>query len=524
MNVTLRLRLIALGSAIAAIWCGWLLADESYFLPSVAAGVAVIAILMKLVHKPIGAIALGFALFGYIVGNRGFAQLSAAGKLPLLPAELVLLLAGGILFLQCARHNELPLRRDPLNLALLLWMLLGTVRVAFDLRPHGFAAVRDYALVYYTAFFFLVQDAARDRETRRFLLNCFFAGCAVLLPMHFLYELFPEFFLGTLTFRGGPLIYYKGDLAGIFMAAGAVLFFLRYQAIGRWWNLALSLGLSTGVFATNNRASMLGLVIAAALLALGRRWRFAAIQGAAGIAAALVMLIAAYFSHLPWEKTPVYGAYERALSLVDPFGQRSYSGEDTYYKGENNLFRAVWWRAVYDETTDENPWFGLGFGHDLAERFLREYFPSGNDEFSARSPHNVLFTIYGRLGVIGLLPFLFVVAVIARLAIRAMRAGPDLTAGLWCAACVVLTGAMFGVVLEGPMGAIVFWSLLGLANAALADDNAEAHDADEALAEGAEPTAPALADGAETHSARSLRLSAAAALPDSDEPVSSQRP
>jgi hypothetical protein len=29
---------------------------------------------------------------------------------------------------------------------------------------------------------------------------------------------------------------------------------------------------------------------------------------------------------------------------------------------------------------------------------------------------------------------------------------------------VILTSACFGVVLEGPMGAVVFWSVLGLAN------------------------------------------------------------
>ena len=48
-----------------------------------------------------------------------------------------------------------------LNLALLLWMGYGTVRLMFGLRGHGFAAIRDYALVYYGAFFFLTQHVAR---------------------------------------------------------------------------------------------------------------------------------------------------------------------------------------------------------------------------------------------------------------------------------------------------------------------------------------------------------------------------
>ena len=34
------------------------------------------------------------------------------------------------------------------------------VRVVFDVRPHGFIALRDYAMVYYAAFFFIAQYAA----------------------------------------------------------------------------------------------------------------------------------------------------------------------------------------------------------------------------------------------------------------------------------------------------------------------------------------------------------------------------
>jgi hypothetical protein len=50
---------------------------------------------------------------------------------------------------------------------------------------------------------------------------------------------------------------------------------------------------------------------------------------------------------------------------------------------------------------------------------------------------------------------------------RALR-DPTLTftsGASWCAAWVLLICAAFGVVLEGPMGAVVFWTILGLANA-----------------------------------------------------------
>jgi hypothetical protein len=39
------------------------------------------------------------------------------------------------------------------------------------------------------------------------------------------------------------------------------------------------------------------------------------------------------------------------------------------------------------------------------------------------------------------------------------------TLGLWACVWTILVSACFGVVLEGPMGAVVFWSLLGILNA-----------------------------------------------------------
>ena len=39
--------------------------------------------------------------------------------------------------------------------------------------------------------------------------------------------------------------------------------------------------------------------------------------------------------------------------------------------------------------------------------------------------------------------------------------------GMWIGAWVVFVSACFGVVLEGPMGAVLFWVMLGAANGAL---------------------------------------------------------
>ena len=112
---------------------------------------------------------------------------------------------------------------------------------------------------------------------------------------------------------------------------------------------------------------------------------------------------------------------------------------------------------------------GLGFGADLAHGFLLEYYPTGDTDFTARSPHNIFMTTLGRMGLLGTVVLLSIYwtqgRITARVA-REARTNParqdamTLQAAVW----VVLVSACLGVVLEGPMGAIPFWILLGLAH------------------------------------------------------------
>lgn len=461
-----RSRLFATGAGLAAVWLGVAIAQQQFLWPSFAAVGLLLFALARWQPLPLGTLILGLVVSGYIVGNRGFAQIMLLPNYPLLPAEAVLTLAGTLLLVQCAWRHELPFRRDALNALLLAWIAMGTMRMAFDFRQYGLLAIRDFALVYYAAFFFLGQEAARAATGRRFLEHMVLGSCVVLLAISFFYDRFPQFFFGTLSFRGSPLIYYKGDLVGTFMAVGSMMFFLRFENRRRWWELALSLGLAGAVIATNNRASMLGLFVATLWLLLGGRWKFAAAQTVTGLTASALILIGATVLNRPIDQTPVFHLYEEVVSLADPAGKRTYRGEETFNKGDNNLFRLTWWNAVVLETVAVNPYLGLGFGHDLADRFVREYYPESGEEFAVRSPHNVLITAFARLGATGLAVLLAVMSVVGVGTWRAIKRGPR-EAAPWCAAWIIFVSACFGVVLEGPMGAVVFWTMLGVAHASL---------------------------------------------------------
>lgn len=487
-----RTRLFGLGGAAVGMVLAVFVAQESYFWPSLVAGLMATSIIIYVSPQPVTTVLLGVALFGYIVGNRGFAQFSLAGNFPLLPAEFVLLVGVPILLAQSAWRKTLPFRADALNYGIVLWILAGTLRLFFGVREHGFAAIRDYALVYYASYFFLAQEAARDGARARFLRGSILVACACLVVVYPLFLQFPNFFTFWLTVRGVPIIFVKGDLAGNFLALGALVAYATYERTRHMRWLIFSLVCAAVMITTDSRSSIVGLGAGALWFAFAGRWRLMGMLAGGAVFAAVALLIVAEVQNISWRQTPLFRVYERVLSISDPFGQRTYQSEDAF-KGDNNIFRMVWWRAAIDETIETNPWFGLGFGHDLATRFVREYYPEGGEEFTARSPHNVLITIFARMGVMGLLGFLAVMAAMAVRTWRAMRSSERVfvSGAYWAGAWALLVCACFGVMLEGPMGAVVFWTVLGMANAmdappALPDS---AHSTDET----AEPAQPQLA-------------------------------
>lgn len=470
MSNSLRARLIVIGAIVLGVLLAWQLAHGHASLPAAAIGVAAGGLLVRYSGLPLSAILLGIALFGYFVGNRGFAQVMAIPGLPLLPAELVLLAGGFRLIMHGALTQRLPVRRDALNLVIGIWILVGTARLLFDIRDYRFMALRDYAMVYYAVFFFLGQHLVEEARTRAFLLCALLAAAAVQPFAAILFEAHPEWFLDALVFNGVPLIYFKGDLALVCIGISALLIALATKPGHARWLWPVATGWLLFTVSGANRASMLGACGALAVLAVSRAQRarrFVVLQGGAILAALMLVMAIAAFTDNTWAERRLEGIAERARSLTDLTGQERYVSEESYMKGDNNLFRWLWWRSVVDETVALNPMFGLGFGYDLSRGFLQVYNPAMlPDDFAARSPHSILVTTFGRMGIVGVLVFLGVMAVTGVTTVRTIRA-VDVTSteiALWASAWLILISACFGVVLEGPMGAVVFWTLLGMAN------------------------------------------------------------
>lgn len=467
MNPIWRDRIVTAVASVLAVWFAYKLADGDMMLPMGVAAFTAAAILVRLAGQTIDAIAVGVLLVGFMVGNRGFAQLMPVPGLPLLPAEAGLGIAGACLVWRCARDKTLPWRRSALDAVLLAWILVGTARFAYDLPRFGFVAIRDFAMVYYVAFFFISRQLCQHAPTQRFLLGSFLFASAMLPFVLALFELFPDFFLSTLLVRGVPLIFFKGDLATMFLGTGGICLYLMAPPRYRWGARPLAIGMILWVFTSDGRASMLGVLVALGWVALSRFRRFAWLQ--VGLLALAFLLLAGFatFTENKWAATKLGSITERAITVVDFEGRFHYRQAHSFNKSDNNQFRWVWWRTVAAETMAVNPPFGLGFGYDLARGFLQTYNPDMADDFTARSPHNIFMTALGRMGLVGLalLAWLYGILVVRTWRIVRNPASDATQVALWVALWPIAISACLGVVLEGPMGAVVFWSLLGLANA-----------------------------------------------------------
>lgn len=460
-----------------AAWIGLHLAYEEYFWPGLTFVVFLPLLAAYLTGIRPDVLLAGAVIFGYLVGNRGFAQLSIPG-IPMLPGEAALSLGLTIGIWQRARTNTPLIRTDALNYTLLLWIAFCTARLPIDVRNLGFVAVRDFALVYYSLFFFLGQSWAANDKFRRFLEVVLDAGLALTVPIATLFLLSPELFL-PLNIAGVPLVFVKGDVAASFMAAGVFWFGANFARSGhaRW--LALAAVCGAGVVLSNSRAAVVALGLGGVALVVLREKRIVKAFAAIGALAMLALLLEATWVRPTGKPAQLVRLYESVVTVTDFSGTQTPISADLGDKADNNRFRLVWWQAVLEQTAADGLWLGLGFGQDLADQFLRRYYADSSDDFNSRSPHNFLVTLVARTGVVGLLCFLTVLGAITSRALRARRLAPDSGASArWLAPFAIFVSACFGVVLEGPMGAVVFWTVLGLVNGAEAPEATTPADAE----------------------------------------------
>lgn len=465
MSPKLRAGLFLAAGAAIGIAVGVFISDEEYGFAAIVALVCLWIIVERMSDAPPDAWLLGATLIGYVVGNRGFAQIQPSRLVPVLPAEAVLLVAIPSLIIRMAKKRAAGFQADLLNYSLLIWILYGSIRLPFDMSRHGFMALRDYAMIYYAAFFYIGQAFGAHAPSAGLLKRALTIAFVTLLPVVVSIQLYPNFLIEHFTWRGIPVIYQKSDLIATSLAAGFFWLWTRRNPRGRyvWPLLAAASILLIGIM-VSPRAAMAAAAITTCLWLLVGRWRIAAALVGIVLGASVVALAVVGLAGRDLRTSAPYSVFEHAVSIFDPEGTGSYINGESGDPGANNRFRRIWWADVADETLATDPVFGLGFGADLAARFLVDYDLLSDETFAARSPHSMFVTTFGRLGFLGLAVWIAVSAGMAGCAWRLLRRGDADSLGLASIVCVIWISACVGVVLESPMGAVVFWTVLGLAN------------------------------------------------------------
>ncbi len=460
--------LIVLSCSLFAIFMGTWIAEGSWKLPLAILLIGCYFLLVKATKVTPETYVLSFLVFGYIVGNRGFAQITPLGNLPLFMGEIGLLVGAGFLAFHIALKKEFPFRLDALGIAIIIWIIVGSIRVLFDYPNYGILALRDYAMVYYSAFYFIAQPMAKDARSLNTFLTFIKIAVLLLIPGFLLFQTYPEFFLYYLVFDGAPIIYYKGDLVAFYFGVGFIIYYYQHtKTLSTFLVLYSSLFLFLSIY-TTVRAAWIGLASSILLFYLSNKTNMIkhAFIGFLILIPTLTIYCGIFAED--FRQTRPYAIYEHILSIVDISGRGTYRNNESLGTGANNQYRLQWWKVILVDTIKNAPITGMGFGHDLSKQFTLSFYNRFEQGSPVRSPHSIILTVFGRLGLIGLIFFCLIIYYIVASTYREVflvRKSANLTQAFpyWCICWFIFFTACFGVILEGPMGGIVFWIFLGIA-------------------------------------------------------------
>lgn len=439
-----------------------------------------------------------FLLTGYMFGSRGFAGL---GYYPFFVGEVGLAL--GLLTIVLAPFSKRiqwqslePLLRPEFFtlVAFLMWSLFRTVPYV---GQYQFDTLRDAMSYGYALFALIIIVVVPSKWIENFF---HYYGRLIIFAVSWfplLYFISSTEILNwlRLPWSDKPLIYSKGTDVGPHLAgiAAYMLLGLERGKYPRWvtWYLWLMWAVGLTFYGSAGRANFLSSIFAFSIVILLRLWKVRINRPILLFVIVMSLaLVTGTYSSLSFK---LEGA-AREVSLEQLVNNlTSVLGEGNNEAGnlENTKqWRLQWWDVITNYTFyGKHYWLGKGYGINLA---TDDGFQVEEDE-SLRSPHNIHMMYLARSGVPGyVLWTLFLVGLFFMLARKAIF-GPFVGAtpyqsriAVWLIAYLgaLVLMASFDVFLEGPMGGVWFWSLIGMAYAYLFRGNLPSETTDDVVIHG----------------------------------------
>lgn len=482
LGVNFRLLQMLIVILAASLVGGFLTAQLGLLAIPIAAAVILIMLLFINGYRIWWKLLIGL-LMGYLFLSKGFATI---GFFPVYVGEAGL--GVGILtlilvpFIGAKLHFK-PFRRPEIIVLFLflIWQLMQTIPY---FRQYQFDTLRDGMLYGYAAFTLLIMLLIPKRDVQDF-----FDLFGRLIPLMLLW--LPVLFISSrmglvrITFPGAPnpILYTKASDLGVHLAGIGAFMMLEldrrsrpYPQWLRWMNWTLWAA-DVVLFGALGRASLvttaaaIGVVVLIQPLRSG--WYRPLLLAVLGIC---LLVISGLYSSLKINlgvarEVSVQQMVENVTSIFGE-GDNSAGGLEG-----TKQWRLRWWDAIIQYTVN-GPyfWMGKGYGINLADSDGFQVQADG----SLRSPHNGHLTILARSGVPGFALWVALLGcLVVRLVLLAIR--PDKynpwksRYALWLLAYLVAFGIMTGldVFLEGPMGGIWFWCLVGFVFVFFAPDGKE---------------------------------------------------
>lgn len=389
---------------------------------------------------------LVYALYTFL--NKGIAYAFLAE---------ILLVFGALLFI-VEKKKFLLIWNRPVKI-IVLFMAITVIYTIIAVGRFPLKSIlQDAAMFVYALFVFVVflmQDGLEWIKSKLFLIYQWYPLAMFIL---FVLVSFVPFFQQFTLFGNVPLLLYKYGDMGVHLLIATLLMLTNHISLKQHWkwiNACLIVFLFL-VISSYNRAGMLAYLAGILVFLIVYRKRFST-QVIRSYLLVLVILVVPVI--VLFVNTKVDENFQGRTIGVMQLQQNINSIFDSDADGtlaENKLWRLTWWFKILNDATEpKNALIGKGIGANLA--LISDV--RVEDE-RLRSPHNFHLNVLARFGV--LFFFLWIFWIWQHLKQLRKSNDNDLNLLIVIFFLSFLINASFDVYLEGPMGAMPFWSWLGI--------------------------------------------------------------
>lgn len=337
-----------------------------------------------------------FVVFGYFVAGKGFAYLSP--KPPIYIGEIFFLIASAGVLLRSNLNLVAVVKINKLNLFVFIACIYGLLRLLLiDFQNYKMMALRDSAMIYYSFIALACSVIFQEEKYQR----VFTKVLPYFIGLGFISYVFLNKIVNISGLQGLVKFIYKPhvDVAIPVTVAFAMGGFYFLGGRKRKGLGILCLLAAMYPIATDKTAFAFCFLLTSVILSFWGKMRQVL---AVGLATGVIGLLASAILFSTDEAT--------SSALMGTDVAETVQAVSSGNKGTTTGWRLAWWEIVFRDTYAQAPAFGLGLGSDITSNFMREYMNVSVPEehfFSlTRYPHCILFTVFGRLGFVGLLFFL----------------------------------------------------------------------------------------------------------------------